>query len=50
VQEAFLYVHPDEYHPDGSRTARQARVLIPGKHRNWDAAWDAMEDMLATRH
>jgi hypothetical protein len=25
-------------------------VRIPGKHRNQDAAWDALEDMIATRH
>jgi hypothetical protein len=48
---AFLYVHPNEYRPDGSRTAREAWVRIPGKHRNQDAAWDALEeDMIATRH
>jgi hypothetical protein len=27
---AFLYVHPNEYRPDGSRTAREAWVRIPG--------------------
>jgi hypothetical protein len=48
---AFLYVHPNEYRPDGSRTAREARVRIPGKHRNKDAAWDTLENMIAaTRH
>lgn len=47
---AFLYVHPDEYRPDGSRTAREAWVRIPGKHRNKDAAWDALQDLLVTRH
>jgi hypothetical protein len=31
---AWLYVHPNEYKPDGSRTAREAYVRIPGKHRN----------------
>jgi hypothetical protein len=36
--------------PDGSRTAREAWVLVPGKHRNQDAAWDALQDMIATRH
>jgi hypothetical protein len=35
---------------DGSRTAHEAWVRIPGKHRNRDAAWDALEDMIATRH
>ena len=47
---AWLYVHPKEYRPDGSRTAREAWVRIPGKHRNRDAAWDALEEILATRH
>jgi hypothetical protein len=47
---AFLYVHPNEYKPDGSRIAREAWVHVPGKHRNHDAAWDAFQDMMATRH
>ena len=47
---AFLYVHPKEYKPDGSRTAREAWVRVPGKHRSKDAAWDALDDMIATRH
>ena len=49
-QTAWLYVHPDDYKPDGSRTAREAWVRVPGKHRNWEAAWDAVEEMVATRH
>ena len=47
---AFLFVHPNEYKPDGSRTAREAWVRVSGKHRTKDAAWDALEDMIATRH
>jgi hypothetical protein len=47
---AFLYVHPKEYRPDGSRTAREAWVRVPGKHRNKDAAWDAVDNMMTTRH
>ena len=47
---AFLYVHPNEYKPDGSRTAREAWVRVSGKHRNKDAAWDALQDILETRH
>ncbi len=43
---AFLYVHPNDYHPDGSRTAREAWVRIPGKYRNADAARDALERMM----
>jgi hypothetical protein len=47
---AFLYVDPNDYRPDGSRTAREAWVRIPGKHRNREAAWDALQNMIATRH
>jgi hypothetical protein len=47
---AFLWVHPDEYRPDGSRTAREAWVCVPGKHRNKEAAWNAVQDMIETRH
>jgi hypothetical protein len=44
-------VHPDELkHGLGSRTPREAWVRLPGKHRTMDAAWDALEDMIATRH
>jgi hypothetical protein len=46
---ALLYVHPNDYRP-GHRAARQCWVRIPGKHRNQDAAWDALENMIATRH
>ena len=47
---AFLYVHPNEYRPDGRRTAREQWVPIPGKHRDHEAAWEALEQMLETRH
>ncbi len=30
--------------------ARCGLFRIPGKHRNYDAAWGALEDMMATRH
>lgn len=46
---ALFYVHPKDYRP-GTRTARQCWVNIPGKHRNRDAAWNTLEDMVATRH
>jgi hypothetical protein len=46
---ARFYVHPEDYRPEG-RTARQCWVLIPGKHRNREAAWGAFHDMMATRH
>jgi hypothetical protein len=47
---AFLYVHPKDYRPRANRTAREAWVRIPGKHRTRDEAWDALEDVEATRH
>jgi len=47
---AFLYVDPNEYRPHEGRIAREVWLLIPGKHRNKEAAWEALEDMLATRH
>jgi hypothetical protein len=42
----MIDVHLD----DLDRTTRHTWVRIPGKHRNKDAAWDALEDMIATRH
>jgi hypothetical protein len=32
------------------RPARECWLRIPGKHRSRDAAWNALEDMMATRH
>jgi hypothetical protein len=50
----MIDVDPDadafkNYRP-GARTVCQCFVHIPGKHRNRDAAWDALEDLMATRH
>jgi hypothetical protein len=45
---ALLYVHPDRYHPR-FRTAHQCWVRIAGKHRSRTAAWNALQDMMATR-
>ncbi|MBR0907032.1 hypothetical protein [Bradyrhizobium liaoningense] len=47
---AFLYIDPKDYHPDGSRAAQEAWVRVPGKHRTKNAAWEALLDMLETRH
>jgi hypothetical protein len=47
---------PDDYDPGDPNyigpppNAHDAWVRIPGKHRNRDAAWDALEDLIATRH
>jgi hypothetical protein len=46
---ALFYVNPKDYRP-GERKACQRWLRIPGKHRNRDAAWEALEDMIATRH
>ena len=45
----MIDMDPDEW-PDPSRIAREVWVNIPGKHRNGDAAWEAIENMIATRH
>jgi hypothetical protein len=43
----MIDVDPDEMQ---HCPCKSAFFCIPGKHRNRDAAWDALEDMLATRH
>lgn len=51
--EVDLDVDPDELKHclwTLGRFARAAYVRVPGKHRNYDAAWDALQEMLATRH
>jgi hypothetical protein len=45
---ALFYVHPDEYRPS-ERRAQQQWVRIPGKHRNRDAAWNALDSIVAQR-
>ena len=44
---AWLYVHPNEYRPDGNKIAQQAYVRVPGKHRTHKAAWRAWEELVA---
>jgi len=46
---AKLYVRPEERRPVG-RTVSQRWLRIPGKHRNGDIAWKALQDLMATRH
>ena len=46
---ALFFVHPKDYRP-GVRKVNQGWVRIPGKHRTRDAAWEALEQMMATRH
>jgi hypothetical protein len=46
---ALFYVDPKDYRP-GNRTAHQCWVRIAGKHRSQTAAWNALQDMIATRN
>jgi hypothetical protein len=49
----MINVHPDEKKHRLCEVAflyREAWVRIPGKHGNRDAAWEALEDMMTTRH
>jgi hypothetical protein len=46
---ALFYVDPKDYCP-GNRTAHQCWVRIAGKHRSQTAAWNALQNMIATRH
>jgi hypothetical protein len=45
---ALFYVDPKDYRP-GKCTAHQCWVRIAGKHRSRTAAWNALQDMMATR-
>ena len=48
---ALFFVSPAEYCPAEGRKARQCYVRVPGKHRNANAAWDAICDMIeAAKH
>ena len=47
----MIDVDPDDFITHRANTKEPGCwVRIPGKHRHRDAAWDALEDMLATRH
>jgi hypothetical protein len=45
----LFYVHPREYRP-GVRIAHQCWARIAGQHRSRTAAWNALQDIIATRH
>lgn len=45
-KRAFVYVHLNDYKPDGTRRAKEAWVHV-GKHRNREAAWAAVLAMVA---
>jgi hypothetical protein len=46
---ALFFVHPKDYKP-GLRKVSRAWFRIPGKHKNRDLAWDALCDLMETRH
>jgi hypothetical protein len=46
----MIDVDPDGHCSGACRARASAWVAIPGKHRDRDAAWDALADMLQTRH
>jgi hypothetical protein len=46
---ALFFVDPKDYRP-GDRKVNQGWFHIPGKHRGRDAAWDALEQAMATQH
>jgi hypothetical protein len=41
---------PDEFVAGHENCRRHCWVRIPGKHRTRDAAWDAIDELMATRH
>jgi hypothetical protein len=43
---AAFFINPYDWHPAEGRKARQCYVPVPGKHRNQDAAWDALHDAI----
>ena len=46
----MIDVAPDREWRHGGCTSHSVWVRIPGKHRNYETAWDALETMIATRH
>jgi hypothetical protein len=46
---AFLYVDPEDYKP-GSRKARERWFRVPGKYTSREDAWEALWEMMKTRH
>jgi hypothetical protein len=47
---ALMIDVPVEEFRSGRCLGRQCWVPVPGDHHSRDAAWDALEDMMATRH
>ena len=46
----MIDVDPDEYIAGRIAACRSCFVRIAGKHKNRDAAWAALEEMMSTRH
>lgn len=41
---------PDDFIAGRVLNCREAWFRIPGKHKNREAAWDALADLMTTRH
>jgi hypothetical protein len=41
---------PDDFRNRNRSPSGSCWVRIPGEHRDWESAWDALEDMMAMRH
>jgi hypothetical protein len=48
----LIDVDPDDFvnHRPGTHSTRHRWFRIPGKHATREAAWDALDDAMATRH
>src|SRR5262245_55275675 len=46
----MIDVDPDDFWAGRTNASGRCVVRIPGKHRTREAAWEAIEDMMATRH
>jgi hypothetical protein len=45
----LIDVHPEDFKACACQ-CQQRRLRIPGKHKTWDEAWEALQAMIATRH
>lgn len=45
----LIDMDPEEF-VTSSRKCRHQWLRIPGKHKNSDAAWEALQNVMATRH
>lgn len=46
----MIDMDPDEFGRERGRPVQQRWVYVPGLHQDIDSAWEALLDMLETRH